>query len=316
MHQLVFELNRQGVDAQMVYVAVHNPQEAIHSEFRQYINSWIPFNKIEDEEGNLVVLGETLTKYCYKLKHSCIALWWLSVDNYLRQCYGTEYFRSIGGVSFKNTIQYLRSFTWKHIFRKLFFIRRKIDINLVQSYYAQLFAQQHTLSNIEYLSDYINDIYILPEEEILKRARKDIILYNPNKGSEIVEILREQSKYTWIPLIGLSNREMKNRLETAKVYVDFGYHPGKDRIPREAAISGCCIITGRRGSAANDVDINIPEIYKFHDSPKECKNISECINACIVDYSTRSKDFYEYREKIRGEKKRFEDDVFRLFVRE
>jgi len=43
-----------------------------------------------------------------------------------------------------------------------------------------------------------------------------------------------------------------------KLYVDFGKHPGKDRMPREAAVHGCCIITGRRGAAGNPFDIPIP----------------------------------------------------------
>lgn len=29
-------------------------------------------------------------------------------------------------------------------------------------------------------------------------------------------------------------------MRKAKVYIDFGFHPGKDRIPREAVMCGAC----------------------------------------------------------------------------
>lgn len=54
----------------------------------------------------------------------------------------------------------------------------------------------------------------------------------------------------WVPLIGMTTEEMRSCMSKSKVYIDFGNHPGKDRIPREAAISGCIVITGKRGAAA------------------------------------------------------------------
>ena len=96
--------------------------------------------------------------------------------------------------------------------------------------------------------------------------------------------------------------------------MDFGNHPGKDRIPREAAISGCCVITGRQGAAAFYEDVPIPDRYKFDD----LKDIDvESVKACILDifqnYDERIKDFEEYRNMIRGEKEKFIMDAMRLF---
>ncbi|MCX7738527.1 MAG: hypothetical protein N2Z80_03840 [Hydrogenothermaceae bacterium] len=54
-------------------------------------------------------------------------------------------------------------------------------------------------------------------------------------------------------------------LKKAKVYIDFGNHTGKDRIPREAAMLECCVITGRRGIAKYREDVPIPENYKIED---------------------------------------------------
>ena len=69
-------------------------------------------------------------------------------------------------------------------------------------------------------------------------------------------------KFNFIPIQGMSSIEVANLLESAKIYIDFGNHPGKDRLPREAVLSGCCIITNSKGSAKNSVDICISKKYK------------------------------------------------------
>ena len=46
-------------------------------------------------------------------------------------------------------------------------------------------------------------------------------------------------------------------------YIDFGPHPGMDRLPREAALAGCIVITNREGAAAHDEDVPLPPEYKF-----------------------------------------------------
>ena len=38
-------------------------------------------------------------------------------------------------------------------------------------------------------------------------------------------------------------------LSRSKIYIDFGFHPGVDHLPREAAILKNCIITNKEGSA-------------------------------------------------------------------
>ena len=47
----------------------------------------------------------------------------------------------------------------------------------------------------------------------------------------------------------MTPEQVVDLMSESKVYIDFGNHPGKDRIPREAVINGCCVITGVRGSA-------------------------------------------------------------------
>lgn len=97
-------------------------------------------------------------------------------------------------------------------------------------------------------------------------------------------------------------------LQMAKLYVDFGRHPGKDRIPREAASCGCMVVTNREGSAAYDGDVPIPNEYKLAE-PFDYDMINELLKKFISEYETRFSDFDNYREIIKGEKAKFSDDV-------
>ena len=112
----------------------------------------------------------------------------------------------------------------------------------------------------------------------------------------------------------MSTDEVKVLLSQSKVYIDFGNHPGKDRLPREAALLGCCIITGKRGAAKYDEDVSIPAKYKFDDVKKEIEKIGNMIKECIDNYEINIKEFEDYRKKIANERKQFEKDVYKVFV--
>ena len=120
----------------------------------------------------------------------------------------------------------------------------------------------------------------------------------------------------WVPLIGMTTEEMRSCMSKSKVYVDFGNHPGKDRIPREAAISGCIVITGKRGAAAFAEDVCIPETYKFDESCAKKEDIISCIRDCICNFDVHKVDFDGYRSYIRNEHQQFTADVKKIFVNE
>ena len=107
----------------------------------------------------------------------------------------------------------------------------------------------------------------------------------------------------------MTSSEVEECLSEAKVYIDFGEHPGKDRIPREAAVCGCCVVTGRRGAAGNDVDVPIHPRYKFADRLENIPAILDCIRRLLAEYPQRIADFAAYRASIRKEKALFEREV-------
>lgn len=290
LQQLCNSLRMIGADAYMYYFSpIENTP--VEEKFSHYSNPYV--RSVDDVEENVLIVSETNIGILYRYHKCKKIIWWLSVDNY----YGTKV---------KLSTKYkLLSFINPLLIRKV--------LNCVQSEYAREYLIDDISvdpNKIMYLSDYISEKYVAEADEFMERD--NIIVYNPKKGLEFTKkLMASISNYVWVPLINLTEDQMISTIKRSKVYVDFGNHPGKDRIPREAALLGCCIITGKRGAAGNSIDVPIPSRYKFDED--EIDSISERINECMTDYIRVSKDFDKYREIILNEKKEFKNDTIKLF---
>ena len=111
----------------------------------------------------------------------------------------------------------------------------------------------------------------------------------------------------------MTPEEVQQLLARAKVYIDFGNHPGRDRIPREAAVSGCCVVTGRRGAAGNPNDIAIDESFKFNDTDDNLIPIVERIKDIFANFRKNYESQRKYREQIMTERAEFDRDVKAAF---
>ncbi len=89
------------------------------------------------------------------------------------------------------------------------------------------------------------------------------------------------------------------------IYIDFGHHPGRDRIPREAALAGAIVLSSLKGSAKNSVDIPIDDLYKFDD----IEVLPEKIHNIFSNYQKHRQSQYPYYEIIKKEKQKFRDEV-------
>lgn len=119
----------------------------------------------------------------------------------------------------------------------------------------------------------------------------------------------------FLPLEDYTTQQLIEIMQNSMVYVDFGNHPGKDRMPREAAMCGCCIITSTEGSAYFQEDVAIPQGYKFF--IQDNKNISaaaQTIQYILSHYEECKNQFNGYRAKILLERKDFEQGVKNLII--
>lgn len=297
-HQLCSTLKNNGYEAEIYYY--NNMGNVVDTEapaeFRQY--NTCHATKFEDIncEDSIVVLNETSIPLKDILDKCHIVIWWMSVDNYLKaydslitdnqDCFGLAGCKEI--------------------------------LHLSQSEYSTQFLEKDMhidKSDIYYLSDYLNDAFFstppIPDD-----MRLNQILYNPRKGfHKIQPLITENPDFKWIPIIGMEKSTIAMLMKFSKLYIDFGNHPGKDRIPREAVISGMCILTNREGSAANDVDIPIKDCYKYKDVDSSHQEIRDMISDIFSNYHYHSQNFEEYRNIIRSEKEAFNTDVEKVFKR-
>lgn len=280
-HQMCCELNKLGKNAYMYY-AESNRLEPVDvdapQKYLKYKTTHVTDIREVENGDNIVIVPEAATAWISGIKNCKKALWWMSVDNYIH-----------------NTKE-----------KDLPQIREYVDIHLVQSKYAYEYVKNTvgvSEDKIMYVSDYIGEKYLLDIPEV---KRMNIALYNPKKGLERIKPVIENTSdfLKWIPLINLSEEDMIAYMHISKIYVDFGNHPGKDRIPREAAACGCCVVTNRRGSATYYEDVSIPDKYKIDDE-RNIIMISDVLYKICTDYNNVHKDFNDYREKIFNEKEKF-----------
>jgi hypothetical protein len=299
-HQLCHNLRQKGVDAAMVYTPFFRTFD-VPDRFKKYDVRVARSSEIA--KGDAVVLPEVFSGYIKRFKRQKVFFWWMSVDFYF---------------SSDNWIYALRSgmLPWDFHDIKTKPFPAYVEKHLVQSEYAKQFLEKHDVFNIETLSDYLNDDYLSDQAE-QNVAKEDIVAYNPSKGWEFTEkIIAEAPGMTFVPIKNMTRDEVIALLRRAKIYIDFGNHPGKDRIPREAAMLGCCVITNRRGSAANSGDVPIDSGYKIDDNdPHFAAKAAAKITQTMREFDTRTHDFDHYRNLIRSEPASFGRDIDRVFLR-
>ena len=81
LHQLVYYLNKNFINSEIVYCDIHNYDMKIPKVYQCYVNSYKLIKDILDSEENVVIMPETLWFYGSKFMKCKKILWWLSVDN-------------------------------------------------------------------------------------------------------------------------------------------------------------------------------------------------------------------------------------------
>ena len=309
LHQLVYVLTLVGVPAKIVYIENRLPFEVVDARpleaYEKYQVDTESDIGVINQEGNIVVLPE-IAYGMFDAFDRCIKVaWWLSVDGYI------EAVKNQHGVTSEDISK-------DHNPDYYGFKDRPDIIHLAQSYYAVDFLRNNMMipeDQIDYLSDYLNDIYL--EGQVTDNSqRQNMVIFNPAKGGKRLRKLIDTTRdeIFWYPLENMTREKVRAAMNLAKVYIDVGEHPGKDRIPREAAMSGCCVITGRRGAAAFHEDVPIPDEYKFDDREDvDVDAFKEKIIDIFEYFDERQRDFDGYRDMIRGEKEKFVMDVIRIF---
>ncbi|WP_294542095.1 hypothetical protein [uncultured Gemmiger sp.] len=298
LQQLCMKIRNLGGAASMVYYYSYfivKPNQQVSDRYASYEN---PISdKILDSPENTIVVPEVGTHLLRRYHKVKKVIWWLSVDNYYKKKKEWSYRINTGFGLFAPIL------TDCHV------------MHLYQSYYAREHLRKLSIQpecQME-LSDYLNHAFIENAYKEQSQIKQNRVLYNPKKGFEYTQqLMIAMVDLEWQPLQGMTPDQMSHVMQTSKLYIDFGEHPGKDRIPREAAISGCCILTGKRGAAKNEFDIPVPSQYKIDQGVMPLADVEKKIRFILNNYESCRQDFDTYRNKIRHEEEKFEHDTQRF----
>jgi hypothetical protein len=225
-------------------------------------------NKLEDISENLIIVPEVWTEKLADFKNSKVGIWWLSVDNNRNK---------------------FKDFQNPNIY------------HFYQSEYAKDFLIKNNVHDLISLSDYITDI------RYTENIKENIICYNPAKGKEATDfVIHNCTNLKFIPLVNMSKEQITEALNKSKLYIDFGHHPGKDRIPREAALCKNIVLTSYKGSAKFYEDVPIPNEFKWKMLDK---SVEQKLFNILNNYKTEIKKFENYFKIITNQKKIFQKEV-------
>ena len=305
VHQLASQLLKMDYNVYMFYLpsnAEFNPADPVDPFYKKY---HIPFvRNLEIDHKNIMIVPESSSLNLYVSKKIRRIMWWMSVDNYIN-----------------NLCNILKKFKQNPLDSTMpkFFYFDKDDDNIehwVQSDYAKIFIKKNGIADrqIYRVRDYLNEAFLQRASHVDISQKENIVAYNPVKGFEFTQkLLRVAPEINWQAIRDMTPEEVQHLLARAKVYIDFGNHPGRDRIPREAAVSGCCVVTGRRGAAGNPNDIAIDDSFKFNDTDDNLIPIVERIKDIFANFRKNYESQRKYREQIMTERAEFDHDVKAAF---
>ncbi|MDA7429590.1 hypothetical protein PGB28_14060 [Primorskyibacter aestuariivivens] len=294
LHQLAAALVKSGHTAEMCYFPFDRGYANAPLAYGDYNVPVCTFDQIGDAD---VVLPEARTGFARLFRPEQVWIWWLSVDHYR----GTlrEFDKPSGGLGLDPD-------------RHLPLWQMRGMRHLSQSFYATQFLKYNGIEAMP-LGDYLVKAHAKRSAAIPGKQR--IVLYNPKKGlklsKSIMEVLTQE---TFVPIVDLDHDDVARLLEQAALYIDFGPHPGKDRLPREAAMAGCCIVTGLQGAAGNAMDVPIPTRYKIDETARDFPDTACRVIVDVLDHwKERQADFEDYRLRIEAEEENFLKQVAGAF---
>lgn len=295
LHQLGAAMREAALDAAMVYVPLR-PDNRTPDKFTRY---GVPVeDRLDDADDVVLVVGETATDWVWRVKRARVLIWWLSVDFHFKR---PEKWTKRAKLWLRERLPRNRAYAFQP--------HPRVH-HAWQSEYARQFLLRQGVADALPLTDYIAPALTVPEHELPTAPRRHVCLYNPRKGWAFTQQLIaacDGSGIEFVPLQGYTEAQLRDLFGRSLLYIDFGEHPGRDRIPREAAASGCIVVTGRRGSAGNAIDVPLPEVYKLDEgAPGVLNLLRERLTAICADDKTHRAAQAAYRAWIRPQ-----HDLFR-----
>jgi hypothetical protein len=277
-------------------VAANSPAITAYAKYKPQ-----PISEMALRPDNLLIVPEPMADLARNLRFGTRAVWWLSVDN---------------AIAFDPRLGY-------QSYRDFLFSDHSL-LHFYQSDYARDFLLRNRARQIFPLFDYTDEIFLADIAGKLREKAGKLggklaqIAYFPRKGAELAAefIASAGSDLRFAPIENMSKGQVKEVLETSAIYIDFGHHPGKDRVPREAAISGAVILLHDEGSASHFLDHPLDSTYLFSLADIRSGELAARVREIISNCDTHFERQRYYRQKIVLEREEFTLQVKTFFFGE
>lgn len=196
------------------------------------------------------------------------------------------------------------------------FLQRKDVLHITMSEYGLEHLKKLGLQPVK-IPDLINEDFYNQSES---KNRNDLVLFNPTQAKMTLfqEIVMARANtelgIKFMPLAGYTREALKAIMQHSKLYIDFGAFSGRERMPREAVMCGCCIITSTNGTAGYYEDNKIPDAYKFKITPENIDKAIKKIKDVLKDYEHCRPDFSAYEMALRYDRKIYPEQVRSLYA--
>jgi hypothetical protein len=163
----------------------------------------------------------------------------------------------------------------------------------------------------------LDNVFMLESYAVLRPTgapKRPQVAFNPAKGHELTSrIVACAPDVTFVPLAGMTDDAIASTLSESMLYIDFGHHPGRDRLPREAVLAGCALLVANTGTVAVFADMPIPRRYKIDPADADPRAIADRIRVMLRRFPHDLGDFQMFRRLVEDERARFERHVHILF---
>jgi len=174
----------------------------------------------------------------------------------------------------------------------------KISLHLCQSEYAWDHVRDKGKRMM--LTDWVSVAPVV-------RERQAQVVVNPAKDAGLLRPFVQSGRFQVAELGGMDSLGVSEVLHASKVYVDFGKHPGRDRLPREAALAGCLVMSTYIGSATYWEDMPLSNWYKFETLDEVIGKVAE-----LMDRESPSASQLVYQAWVAKNRSVFEREVKEL----
>lgn len=281
-HQLSDALVEQGFDARMVYYDMRQIGNIVSIPHKDRPNQGglsfglrentiadyagyktKPAAEAPDEPNAIIVLPESIAHLAAFYTRATVLVWWLSVDNaFGALAHVSDEARGLyGGIN-------------------LNLLRRPNVKHASQSLYASGVIDALQFANVGPLSDYTVDMSNLARP-LPTTERPGLVAFATGwKVTADVDALIEQVRtidpeIECVKIQGMSRPQVAALFARARVYVDLGCFPGKDRAPREAVSMGCAPMVSQSGGGVEVSGwwhTSAQQVVDFVVSPHECRD--------------------------------------------